>query len=203
MRCRTAIKGILDAELALARPAVRAALDAHLAECAPCARLATRERSLTADLSSLRVASPILIDVTARVARHVAGAAPPAREETRLGPLVASTAGGILAGVALLAGLWRVTPGLWELAGEARTLLAGVWLAASRLAEPAAALAATVARALGGLLASLGPVAESLEALQPVAIVTIAACSLMMVSSIVLVVGRDLMRPRWIREEPR
>jgi hypothetical protein len=197
------MKGLLDAELGLARPAARVALAAHLAACASCARAAARDRRITTGLSSLRVEAPIPIDVTARVARQVAGMALPAREETRPGPMVASTAAVVLVGVALLAGLWRLVPELWGLAGEARTFLAGVWLAASSLVEPAAGVVATLARALGGLLASLGPVAETLAALQPVVIVTIAACSLMMVSSIVLVVGRDLTRPRWIREEPR
>ena len=96
-----------------------------------------------------------------------------------------------------------MAPGLWGLAGEARKLMAGVWVALSGLLEPAAGWIATVVTSIGRLLAALGPVADTLETLQPVAIVTIAACSVMMVSSIVLVVGRDLMRPRWIREEPR
>jgi hypothetical protein len=203
MNCRIARKTLVDLEIAPATPEARAALGAHLADCAACASLAVRERALTADLSSLRVDWPIPIDVTARVATHVAGLAPDPHEEVGLRQLAWSTTAVVTFGVAVLAGLWQMAPGLWGLAGETRDLLAGAWVALSGLIEPAAGWIATVVSSIGRLLASLGPVVESLDMLPPVMIVTIVACSLMMVSSIVLVVGRDLTRPRWIREESR
>ena len=203
MNCRTARKTLVDVELTLAAPEARGALATHLVGCAACASLASRERTLTAALSSLRVDCPLTVDVTGRVASRVAGLAPAAYEEVGLRQLAWSATAVVVFGIALLAGLWQMAPGLWGLAGEARKLMAGAWVALSGLLEPAAGWVATVVTSIGRLLAALGPVADTLETLQPVAIVTIVACSVMMVSSIVLVVGRDLMRPRWIREESR
>jgi hypothetical protein len=203
MNCRTARKTLVDVELALAAPEARAVLGAHLADCAACTSLAARERALTADLSSLRVDWPFPVDVTARVATRVAGLAPGAHEQVGLRQLAWSTTAVVVFGVALLAGMWQMAPGLWGLAGEGRKLLAGAWTAISGLLEPAAGWIAGIISSIGRLLASLSPVVDSLATLQPVVIVTIVASSVMMVSSIVLVVGRDLMRPRWIREEPR
>lgn len=203
MNCRTARRTLIEDELALAGPEARAALGAHLADCDACASLAARERRLTADLSSLRAELPFPVDVTARVATRVAELVPGARDDVGVKQLAWSAAAVLVFGFALLAGLWQMAPELWGLAGEARKLLAAVGGTLAGLLESAAGLIATVFSSIGRLLAYLGPVADTLETLQPVAIVTIAACAVMMVSSIVLVVGRDLMRPRWIREESR
>lgn len=203
MNCRTARKTLIEVELDLAAPEARSALGAHLADCSACASLASRERAMTADLSSLRVDCPLPVDVTARVATGVAELAPRAHEEVGVRQLAWSTTAAVVFGIALLAGLWKMAPGLWGLAVETRNLMAGAWVALSGLLEPVAAWMANVVSSIGRLLATLGPVADTLATLQPVVIVTIVACSLMMVSSIVLVVGRDLMRPRWIREESR
>ena len=203
MNCRIARKALVDVEIELAAPEARAALEAHLADCAACASLASRERALTADLSSLRVDCPLPVDVTARVAKHVAGLAPGIHEEVGVRQLAWSSTAAAVFGIALLAGFWKMAPELWGLAAEARKLMAGAWVALSGLLEPAAAWIAKAVSSIGRLLAMLGPVADTLATLQPVVIVTIVACSLMMVSSIVLVVGRDLTRPRWIREESR
>jgi hypothetical protein len=203
MNCRNARKTLVDVELELAAPEARASLEAHLADCAACASLASRERALTADLASLRVDCPLPVDVSARVATRVAGLTPTPYEEVGFRQLAWSTTAAVAFGIALLFGLWQMAPGLWGLAGETRKLMAGAWAAVAGLLEPVAAWLATVVSWSGRLLATLGPVADTLAKLEPVVIVTIVACSLMMVSSIVLVVGRDLMRPRWIREESR
>lgn len=203
MNCRTARKTLVKVELELAAPEARAALGAHLADCSACASLSSRERAITAELSSLRVDCPLPVDVTARVAARVAELAPRAHEEVGVRQLAWSTTAAVLFGTALLAGFWKIAPDLWGLAAEARRLMAGAWVALTGLLEPGARWIARVISSIDRLLANLGPVADTLTTLQPVVIATIVACSLMMVSSIVLVVGRDLMRPRWIREESR
>jgi hypothetical protein len=204
MRCRIARKKLVEVELGLVGPAARAELDAHLGNCAFCATAAERERGLTADLVSLRCEVPLAIDVTSEVASRLATAEGSLRHgEVGLRQALAAAAAVAGFGGALLVGLWRVLPGLPELIAEAHVLLTGLRLAAANLLAPAVDLLRTVIRSAAGLLALLGPVAESLRPLQPVALATIAACTVMMLASIVLVVGRDLTRDRWIREESR
>jgi len=201
MRCRIARKTLLDVELSLARPETGRALEAHLAGCADCAALASRERDLTADLAALRGELPFPVDVTARVAARLSTLPPHAHADIGLRQFGWAVTAAVIFAVTLLAGLGRAAPDLPGLFTEGRTFLAGLWLATSGLATPAAALATTLARAFGDLAASLAPAARTLKSLQPVALVTVAACTAMMLSSIVLVVGRDFMRPRWTREE--
>jgi hypothetical protein len=203
MSCKHARKKFVEVELGLARPALRAALEAHLAGCPACASWAAGERGLTADLALLQSEHPFTVDVSTRVAARVARLEPGAREPIGVPQLAWTSVLVVACGFGLLAGLWRIAPGLPGLVGEVRALAAGMWHALGGLAAPAAALAGTLAKSLGGLLATVGPLLATLKPLQPVVITTITLCAALMATSIVLVVGRDFRRPRWVGEESR
>lgn len=203
MTCRHLRSSFADLELELARPEERIRLEAHLAGCATCASWVAAERRLTASLVSLRTEMPFEIDVTARVRARLGRLAPAARSEVSVREFAWSAAAVGAFSVGLLLGLWRLAPALVPLVAEARATLDALGSAASTLLAPVAALISTAVKASGSLLASLGSVAGAIEALQPVAIGMVVLCALMMTASIVLVVRRDLQRPRWIQEEPR
>ena len=157
------------------------------------------ERMLTA----LREELPFEIDVSARVASGLEQLHPAALD--RLPRRELAWSGGIAASIAtaLLVGLWQLAPSLPLMAIRARTLAGTLYSAISTLASPFEGFVAGTAKLLGDLVASFGKIAGSLENLQPVAILMVAVCTLMMAASIVLVVGRDIRRPHLVDEDFR
>jgi len=203
MNCRQVTNSFLDIELGLAGKDTRLAFESHLAGCVVCTARVTAERQLTRQLEQLRVATPVELDLTARVLARVARTEPAQREEPTVWQLAWSAGGLIAFSVALLFGLWRLVPAVSILTTESRTLFTGLQRTISGLAAPLTALVSTLARMLGGMLRSLAGLAEHLQSLEPLFITTVAFCTVTMATSIILVVGRDIRRPRWIEEEPR
>jgi len=201
LSCRSAQATHADLELELCAPAERAALDVHLAQCTACSEWVAKERSLTASLATLRVELPFEIDVTRQVATRIDRLSPGHGQEVSVREFGWSAALVAACSIGLMLGLWGIAPSLPAFVEKVKLLGVAVGSTASALVAPVVALVVTGAKFLGHLLASLGAVAGTLESLQPVAIATVALCALMMATSIALVVGRDLRRPRWIGEE--
>jgi len=201
MHCRTARMKRIEHELGLVPPPERVALEAHLEFCSACRQLAEDERALTVDLAALRVSAPMPIDVTSRVAARVAALPVDLRSRALVRRVTAAVAavGGF--GVLVLVGLWRVVPETLGLAPDAAALVAGLRLAALKLAGPALEALRGVIVALAGVPESLAPVVELLPPLRPLAIGTLAACTATMLSTIALVVSRDVRRPGPLGEE--
>ena len=200
MRCKTARKKLLHDELGLVSATGSADLAAHLESCPECAAWNARERALTDAIAALRVELPLAVDVSARVISRVSAADPgPANQ------LTAREAGWVSAvafafGTALVVGLWKVAPDLPLLAHTARAMLSGAEHIVTGLGAPLLAFVATLARSVGGTLRSFQVLYGPLQQLGPVAVATIALCTTMMAASILLVLGRDLKRHRWARE---
>jgi len=203
MNCRQATKSFLDVELGLAGEETRVAFESHVAGCVACTARVAAERRLTTQLEQLRLETPVEVDLTARVVARVARTAPALREEPSVWQLAWSAGGLVAFLVALLFGLWRLVPAVSVLAGESRTLVTGLWRTLSGLAAPLTALVSTLARMLGGMLRSLAALAQHLQSLEPLIITTVVLCTLTMATCIILVVGRDIRRPRLLEEEPR
>jgi len=200
MRCKTARKELLPNELGLVPAAGSAALAAHLESCRACAAWEARERALTDTILALRVEPPFQIDVSARVVSRVSAADPPPADL-----LTAQQAGWFSAvalafGTALLVGLWKLAPELPLLADTARAMLTGAGHVVTGLGAPMLAFVATLARSAGGTILSFKALYGPLQQVGPVAIAMIALCTTMMAASILLVLGRDLTRHRWTRE---
>jgi hypothetical protein len=191
---------LLDVELDLASDAAAVAMRAHLESCPRCAARATRERRLTAALAALRVELPVPVDVSEAVARRISHTDPaPARAVSSRQVGWAALAAGLF-GIGLLLGIWQLAPDARQMAGQASSAIAGVLQVLAALATPLAGFLTAIARAAGGLLATLASFFEPMQQFGPVAVATIALSTALMTTAIVLVVGRDLARSSWIRE---
>jgi anti-sigma factor RsiW len=201
MSCQSARTAFAELELELLAPAERAVLDSHLGRCTACSEWVASERRLSAALAALRVEAPFEIDVTRRVAARISGPGSGREPEVSVREFGWSAALVALGSVGLLLGFWGIAPALPTFVEKLKLAGAAVGSTGSALLAPVVALITTGAKSLGHLLASIGAVAGTLESLQPVAIATVALCAVMMATSIALVVGRDLRRPRWLEEE--
>ena len=191
---------MLPHELGLVSSTRSAALAAHLESCRECTELQTRERALTDAIAALRIELPLAVDVSARVVSRVSGADPAPADQ-----LTAQQAGWFSAvalafGTVMLVGLWSVLPDLPLLVDTARALLSGADHLVTGLGAPLLAFVATLARSAGGALRSLKALYDPLQQVAPVAIGMIALCTTIMTACILLVLGRDLKRHQWTRE---
>jgi len=200
VRCSTARRRRLDVELSLATPAERAAWEAHVSACPACAAWTERERSLTAALTSCAGRAPIEIDVTARVMAELSRVGPAPREafSTRLLAWWLSLTA--LGGVALVAAFWALLPDAASLGGDARLMILAVGRVFGGLSVPLAGVVSALSGAAGALAALLRTVLSTLKSLEPAAVATVVCCTVTMTATIVVVLGRDLRRPRWLEE---
>ena len=200
MRCKTTRKELFRDELGLVSAARAKALAAHLRSCPGCAAWEARERALTDAIHGLRVELPFPVDVSVRVASRVSAADPAPADRLTGRQAGWFSAVALACGTVLLVGLWKVAPDRLLLADTARAMLSGAGHIATGLGAPLLAMVATLARSLGGTASSLKALYGPLQQVGPVAIATIALSTTMMAASILLVLGRDLTRHRWTRE---
>ncbi len=194
---------MLHHELGLVPAARSAALAAHLESCRECAAWDAREQALTDAILGLRVELPFQVDVSARVISRLAGVDPAHADQLTTRQAGWFSAVAVAFGTALLIGLWKVAPDLPLLADTARAMLAVAGHIVTGLGGPLLAFVATLARSAGGTILSFKALYGPLQQAGPVAIATIALCTTMMAASILLVLGRDLTRHRWTRENER
>jgi hypothetical protein len=190
----------VERDLGAIGPHVEASLQAHFESCASCAAWASTERRLTADLALLRSAAPFEIDVTSRVARDLAGLRP-AREEVSTRQLGWAVAAAVACGAGLLVGLWALVPGLARAASGGRALFTSLRHAFAGVADAIITIAATGFGLLGDLVSSLAVASSGLQPLVPAAIAVVALGWVMMGTTVIVVVGRDIKKATWIRGE--
>ena len=200
MRCARARATFGDRELGSIGPHAEAALREHLDGCASCMAWASTERRLTADLTLLRSALPFEIDVTARVATDLAEQRP-VLDEVSTRQLGWSAAAAVACGVGLFAGLWALVPGLMRAASGGQVVFTSLRHVLTGVANAVTTVAIAGFGLLADLLSSLAVAAGSLETLLPIAIVAVALGSTMMGTTVIVVVGRDIRKATWIREE--
>jgi hypothetical protein len=203
MRCRTARRVRLEAQLGLAAAAALEALASHRASCRDCAALEAAEQSLDAGLAALREERPVEVTVTARVLARIADVTPRPAVPATTAQLAWAAGTAAAFALGLLVGLAQLLPRVPGLAAEARLAATGIWVALGGVFSALEGLAGSLAVLVGRAVRSLTALAGPLESLQPLALATVALCSLMMATSITLVVVRDLRRTRWISQEPR
>ena len=190
-------------ELGWVSPTGSADLAAHLESCPECAAWNARERALTDAIVALRVELSFPVEVSARVLSRVSAADPAPLDRVTARQAGWFSAVALAFGAGLSIGLWQVAPDLPRLADTVRTMLSGAGHIVTGLGAPLVAFVATLARSLGGSARSLTALYGPLQQAGPVAIATIAMCTTMMAASILLVLGRDLSRHRWTRENER
>ena len=201
--CRSARRLSLASELGPLSPAAGAALARHLAHCADCVTELAAERRLVAELARLHVEPPFAVDVSAAVKRRVAALGPVGRGVgigRRL--LVAAAMAGASLGLFLVlarAGRPELEVALGQLGGLPGSLAS---LAAGLVALGSSA-AASLARLGHRLFDGAHDAFARVEPLEPVAMGGILACTVLMVLTITLVVGRDIARRRTVPEETR
>jgi len=200
MRCARARATFVDRELGPIGSYAEASLQEHFDRCASCSAWAATERRLTADLTLLRSGLPFEIDVTARVASGLAGLQP-VRDEVSTRQLGWAAAAAVACGTGLIAGLWALVPGLTRAMSGGQVLFSSLRQLLSGVADAVTTVAVAGFGLVVDLLSFLALASGSLETLLPVAIVAVALGSTMMGTTVVVVVGRDIRKATWIREE--
>jgi hypothetical protein len=189
MNCREARGLAAEREVGTLAADRRTALEAHLAGCAACRTRAASESRLTRDLALLREQPAPAVEVVARVMARVTAA--PRQDPLRLpvGALAASLAALAIAGLGGLAALWRAAPDLPRIVATARIAAAG--------GAELLGLALRALRTSAGFVFDLGldllrAAATLLVQLEPLFAAATVFGSIVMLTTIVLVVGRDL-----------
>jgi len=194
MDCRRFKREQIAVDLGLEQAS--ADLRGHEQACRDCRDWVKREQLIADSLREIRRAPAPDVNVVARVSQEIRTAdARPARAARW--SLVALP----LATLAMLIGLWnsgiRAQP---LLESAVRALLFGRQLA-ENLWTPLATLLRAAGRLVLTLLTALADALDSLGSLEPWFVGTAALCTLMMATSVLLVVGRDIGRHRVERED--
>jgi hypothetical protein len=146
---------------------------------------------LTTDLAALGAEPHFAVDVTQRVMSSLADARP-GRADVPAGQLGWAAAAAVAGGLAILAGLWPLLPDLYRIAGEGWAMASGLRLVVTQMVLLGGSVLSAAITALARVADGLAPLVSLLQGLQPIALGALTACVLIMTSTIVLVVGRDL-----------
>jgi predicted anti-sigma-YlaC factor YlaD len=195
MICRRARRALDERSLGRLAPATAAALEDHLRQCPACSSAERADRFIIDELASLRGQVPYSVDVRRRVMIEIDRLGPTAREEVPASQLGWATAVVGLGAIVLLVSLW----GSWP---EWRVGMENVFALMRGLADVSATLAALLLsllslpfKMIAGLRDLWIEVPSVASRVKPFAIVGVALCYLIMASTIVGVVGRDLRHP--------
>jgi hypothetical protein len=152
------------------------------------------------ELRSLAGDAPPAIDVRARVMARVATLGPPRREEVRTRAWAWSSTAALAAAAGLAGALWTLLPELGRTVHGAWIALSGVGPAAGALAG---AIGGSIASALHGLadLATTARAAAGAARVSPALGIALAAGMAAMISTVSIVVARDLRRPAGARRK--
>ncbi len=199
MRCRhtgTTRKSLLDRELGIAQPGSIAMLESHLESCPGCAALARGERTLSHDLSRLRLELPFEIDITARVLDAVEARPTVRRDAVSPASLGWASAVAAAAGLVLALALWQMLPDLAPLVSAGTDLLAPVGGAILKLAGVALDLLLVPLKMLWSLAGKLLGLTDRLASWQPLLTLAVGLGYGLMAVIIALFVGRDIKQTR-------
>ncbi len=199
MQCRhtgTTRKSLLDRELGIAPPVTLARLASHLETCPDCVELARGERTLSRDLSGLRLEIPFEVDVTARVLHEVRTSSAAPREVVSPVSLGWASAVAAAAGVALAVALWQMLPGLTPLVSAGADLLAPVGGAIVKLAGAALDVLSVPLKMLWSLAGKLWTLTGRLASWEPLFTLAVGLGYGLMAVIIALFVGRDIKQTR-------
>jgi hypothetical protein len=195
MICRRAIRALDERSLGRLAPAKAAKLETHLRQCPACSTAARVDRLIADELASLRGQIPYSIDVRRRVMLEIDRLGPAAREEVPASQLGWATAVAGLGGIVLLVLLWGSWPE-WRVGMEnVFALVRGLADVSATLFSVLLSLLSLPFKMIAGLRDLWHQVPVVASRLKPFAIVGIALCYLIMASTIVGVVGRDLRHP--------
>jgi len=195
MNCRKAGAAIIERGPGRLSPDKTLELETHLRQCPACSSAEQADRWIVDDLASLRGQIPYAVDVQRRVMIEIDRLGPMARHEVSTWQLAWATAIVGLVGVALMALLW----GSWP---EWRTGMENTFALVRGLTDVSVTLVALLISMLSipfklivGLQDLWTEIPSVATRLKPFAIVGVALCYLIMASTIVGVVGRDLRHP--------
>lgn len=195
MRCRRAQRLLISRETDPPAEALARALEQHLDRCHACCTAARVDEWAVAGLTALRGRIPYPIDVRSRVALRLGRLAPLRRHEVATRQLAGAAVVAVLGVVALLVSLASMWPE-WRSGLESLpALLGGLFDVAAFAASAVLALIRLpleLASAMSGPAAAL---VRWLGRLEPVAIVAVSVCYLLMGASMLHVIGRDLRNP--------
>ncbi len=195
MICRRVIRALDERSLGRLAPAKAAELEAHLRQCPACASAERANRFIADELASLRGQIPYSVDVRRRVAIEIDRLGPAAREEVPASQLGWATVVVALGGVLLLVLLWGSWPE-WRVGMEnVFALVRGLADVSATLATMLLSLLSLPFKMIAGLRDLWIQLPSVASRMKPFAIVGVALCYLIMASTIVGVVGRDLRHP--------
>ena len=186
---------MVERGLGLLGPQAQARLDEHLRGCPYCARTLQVEEGLARDLAALRVEFPSEIDVTAHVLFEIARGPSASRQDVSPRELGWAAGLAIACAVLLLAAAGPLMPQAGSLLADLRLLGVELFDTAGALLRPLAPLAMLPFRLLGAALGYLSDAWPSLARWEPVALAMVSAALTLMTTTIVAVIGRDLLRP--------
>lgn len=166
-------------------------LGRHLAACSACSSAWAAERRLSWQLSTLGTLAAPPCDVRDRVLRTITAATLPAPAEIRASALAAAALAAALAAVVLGLSAGTLWPEFAAAVAAGGDAAGGVLRAAAILGSTAISVLGTLAGAALATLRGFSPIARVLA---PVAAQLTAAAILVMAATIVIAVGRDLVR---------
>ena len=195
MNCRSARGTINERDLGRLSPDRALALATHLRRCPACSSSEQADRWIVDELASLRGQIPFTVDVRRRVMIEIDRLGPTTRHEVSTWQLASATAIVGLGVITLLALLWGSWPE-WRTGMEnGVALLRGLADVSTTLAALLISLLSIPFRLFVGLRDLWATIPSVASGLKPFAIVGVALCYLIMASTVVGVVGRDLRHP--------